>query len=140
MPTQLTTRRSGEVKVPLTPTGLGDSWPQWSPNGALIAGCDGNTDFSRTDLGHNLVTADPTTGARTLVTQLTEPGDGFPQGGVWSANSLWLYAAGTVDGLHGVWRVPATGGIPQPVSITSVFDIAPGVSMAPVVFVGGIVP
>jgi hypothetical protein len=140
IPSQLATRRAGEAKRILTSPGLGDSWPQWSPNGTWIAACDGNTNYTRTDLGHDLLLIDPASGIRTALTQVTEPEDGFPYGGAWSANSLWLYAAGTVGGLSGVWRVPVTGGDPQAVTITSPFDIAPGISTAPVVFVGGIVP
>ena len=139
IPSQLATR-SGGVKHTLTSPGQGDSWPQWSPDGAWIAACDGNTDFTRTDLGHDLLRVDPVTGSRTPLTQVAEAGDGFPFGGAWSANSLWIYAAGTVNGIQGMWRVPATGGAPQPVSIISAFDIAPGISTAPVVFVGGVVP
>ncbi len=139
IPSQLATRTGG-VKQALTPAGFGDSWPQWSPDGVRIAACDGNTDFSRTDLGHDLLLVDPSTGARTPLTQLTEPGDGFPYGGAWSANSLWIFAAGTVNGIQGMWRVPIAGGGPQMVPITSAFDIAPGISTSPVVFVGGIVP
>jgi Tol biopolymer transport system component len=140
LPSQITTRSLGQPKNPLTSPGLGDSWPQWSPDGTRIVICDGNTDLSRTDLGHDLVLVDPVTKARTPLTQLTEPGDGFPQGGVWSANSLWIYAAGTVDGVQGVWRVPANGGPPQPLTIVSPFDPAPGISSAPVAFIGAITP
>ncbi len=139
IPSQLATR-SGGVKHILTSPGLGDSWPQWSPDGAWIAACDGNTDFTRSDLGHDLLLIDPATGLRTVLTQVPEPGDGFPCGGAWSANSLWIYAAGTIGGIQGLWRVPSLGGAPQPVNIISPFDIAPGISSAPVVFVGGVVP
>lgn len=133
IPSQITTRRAGESKRPLTPAGLGDSWPQWSPNGTWIAAVDGNTDFSRTDLGHDLLQIDPATGARSPLTQVPDPGDGFPFGGVWSANSLWVYAAGTVSGVQGVWRVPSTGGAPQAVTMTSTLA-------STIVFIGGIVP
>ncbi len=139
-PSQLTTRIPGQAKQTLTANGLGDSWPQWSPDGTRVLFCDGNTDLTRTDLGHDLVLVDPATGARSPLTQLTEPGDGFPHGGVWSLNGLWIYAAGTVDGIRGLWRVPVTGGEPQYVTIVSPFDSAPGVSSAPVAFVGAVTP
>lgn len=139
IPSQLATR-TGAVKQTLTTPGRGDSWPQWSPDGTAIAACDGNTDRTRTDLGHDLLRINPATGFRTPLTQLAEPGDGFPCGGVWSLNSLWVYAAGTVDGIQAVWRVPITGGTPQRVPVESPFDPAPGSSTAPIVFVGGVVP
>jgi hypothetical protein len=133
IPSQLVTRPPGGAKTLLTSTGLGDSWPQWSPDGTWIAACDGNTDFSRTDLGHDLLRIDPVSGARTPLTQVPDPGDGFPFGGAVSANGLWVYAAGTVGGVQGVWRVPSSGGAPRAVNITSALT-------STIVFIGGIVP
>lgn len=121
---------AGGGEVPLSLSGQGHSWPQYSWNGQWIAYVDGNVGVTQFDQGHDLHLISPNGTQRKTITTL-DPGDGFPYGAVWTTDHQKLIGAASIAGQTGIWQVSADG-----LGTRKLIEVSSG--DAPV-FVGGVV-
>ena len=97
----------GGPAVPLTKGGASNMHPSWSPDGQSVA-------FYSSRAGGTHVFVAPASGgdARQLTSGPSR--EYFPQ---WSPDGKWIaFASNRDDGVQRLWRIPASGGDPQPLT------------------------
>ncbi len=94
-------------------TGPSDSRPKWSRDGRSVSVSD----------HRNLAVVDARSGTRRGVTRAQQPGDGFAGPAPFTPEGQAVLAAGVLDGVRGIYRIPLNqGGEPMLLRTTPRFE------------------